>query len=125
MRVKTGITRRAKHKKTLKSTKGYRLAKSKLYKVAHEAKLHAGQYAYIGRKQKKRNFKTLWISRINAALGNNNLSYSHFANLLKKSNITLNKKTLANLAVREPEIFTQIVKKVQQKPAANRLASKS
>jgi len=125
MRVKTGTTRRAKHKKTLKSTKGYRLTKSKLYKAAHEAELHAGQYAYIGRKQKKRNFKTLWISRINAALGNNNLSYSRFASLLKKADITLNRKTLANLAVQEPEVFAQIVKKVQAgaKPLAK--ASKS
>ncbi len=118
MRVKTGTTRKAKHKKTLKSTKGYRLTKSKLYRAAHEAQLHAGQYAYIGRKQKKRNFKTLWISRINAALSNYNLGYSQFANLIKKANIGLNKKTLANLAVQEPKIFAQVVKKVQ-KSAAN------
>ncbi len=115
MRVKTGTIRKAKHKKTLKATKGYRLTKSKLYKIAHEAQLHAGQYAYIGRKLKKRDFKKLWISRINAALRNHDLSYSRFANLLKNTNIILNKKMLANLAVQEPKVFAQIVKKAQAK----------
>ncbi len=113
MRVKTGTIRRARHKKTLKSTKGYRLTKSKLYKVAHEAELHAGQYAFIGRKQKKRNFKKLWISRINAGLIDHDLSYSRFVNLLKKANIGLNKKVLANLVVKNPEVFVKIIKKAQ------------
>lgn len=113
MRVKTGTIRRARHKKTLKSTKGYRLTKSKLYKVAHEAELHAGQYAFIGRKQKKRNFKKLWISRINAGLIDHDLSYSRFVNLLKKANIGLNKKVLANLVVKNPEVFVEIIKKAQ------------
>ncbi|MGI6278528.1 MAG: 50S ribosomal protein L20 [Patescibacteria group bacterium] len=115
MRVKTGPTRREKHKKTLKATKGYRLTKSKLFKVAHEAQLHAGQYAFIGRKQKKRNFRKLWISRINAALTDHNLSYSNFINLLKKADIGLNRKILANLAVEKPEVFAQVVNKVQEK----------
>ncbi|MDD3531992.1 MAG: 50S ribosomal protein L20 [Candidatus Shapirobacteria bacterium] len=118
MRVKTGTTRRARHKKTLKSTKGYRLTKSKLYKAAHEAQLHAGQYAFVGRKQKKRNFKTLWISRINAALTEHNLSYSSFMNQLKKTNIGLNRKILANLAVNNPDVFNKIVKEAN-KPASN------
>ncbi|MDD3679488.1 MAG: 50S ribosomal protein L20 [Candidatus Shapirobacteria bacterium] len=113
MRVKTGTTRKARHKKTLKSTKGYRLTKSKLYKVAREAQLHAGQYAFIGRKLKKRNFRELWISRINAGLIDHNLSYSRFVNLLKKANILLNRKTLANLATQEPKVFAEVVKKAQ------------
>jgi large subunit ribosomal protein L20 len=83
--------------------------------VANEAQLHAGQYAFIGRKQKKRNFRRLWISRINATLTDYNLSYSAFINLLKKADIGLNRKTLANLAVKKPEIFAQIVKKAQEK----------
>ena len=114
MRVKTGTTRKARHKKTLKATKGYRLTKSKLYKVAHEAQLHAGQYAYIGRKLKKRDFKRLWITRINAGLTNHDLSYSSFINLLKKANIRLNRKTLANLIVQEPKVFAKIVKKAKK-----------
>lgn len=118
MRVKTGTTRRAKHKKTLKATKGYRLTKSKLYKVAHEAQLHADQYAFIGRKQKKRNFKTLWISRINAALGEHDLSYSSFMNQLKKNNIILNRKTLANLAVNNPDVFSKIVETTKKSTAS-------
>ncbi len=115
MRVKTGPTRRKKHKKTLKAAKGYRLTKSKLFKTAHEAQLHAGQYAFIGRKQKKRNFRKLWISRINAALKDHNLNYSAFIKLLKKADVGLNRKMLANLAVEKPEIFAQVVKKIQEK----------
>lgn len=113
MRIKTGTTRRARHKKTLARTKGYRLTKSKLYKAAHEAELHAGQYAFIGRKRKKRDLRALWIGRINAGLTNYNLSYSQFTNLLKKQNIALNRKTLANLANKEPEVFAQIVDQVK------------
>jgi large subunit ribosomal protein L20 len=117
MRVKTGTTRRAKHKKTLKSTKGYRLTKSKLYKAANEAQLHAGQYAFVGRKQKKRNFKTLWISRINAGLTKHDLNYSSFINQLKKAHIGLNRKVLANLAVNNPDVFNKIVEEAN-KPAS-------
>jgi len=114
MRVKTGTTRKARHKKTLKATKGYRLTKSKLYKVAHEARLHADQYAYIGRKLRKRDFRRLWITRINAGLTNYSLSYSSFINLLKIANIRLNRKTLANLVVQEPKVFAEIVKKAKK-----------
>lgn len=107
-RVKTGTVRKARHNKILKLNKGYRLSKSKLYKVAHEAMLHAGQYAYVGRKNKKRNQRTLWIIRLKAALNiqENPISYSHFINILKIKNITLNRKVLSELAVKSSKAFT-------------------
>jgi len=114
MRVKTGTVRRAKHKKTLKATKGYRMTKSRLYKVAHEAELHAGQYAYVGRKNKKRDLRRLWIQRINAALSLQNLKYSQFIHLLEQKNIILNRKILAELAVNDPPVFRFIVSKVKE-----------
>ena len=114
MRVKTGVVRRKRHKKILKLTKGYRMTKSKLYKVAHEAMLHAGQYAFIGRKLKKRNFRKLWIQRIKAALGEHNLKYSEFINLAKKANIKLNRKMLAYLAMEDGNAFTAVVDKVKK-----------
>jgi len=115
MRVKTGTVRHAKHQKTLKKTKGYRMTKNRLYKVAHEAELHAGQYAYTGRKNRKRDFRELWISRLNAALKPYNLKYNQFIALLAKNKIDLNRKILANLALDDPQIFTALVKKVTPK----------
>jgi len=111
-RVKTGKTRRTRHKKVLKATSGYRMTRSKLYKVAHEAKLHAGEYAFAGRKQKKRNFRQLWIKRLNAALQTQETktSYSKFINKAKKKNIILNRKTLSEIAYHHPHTFTQIFK---------------
>ena len=114
MRVKTGTVRRAKHKKTLKSTKGYRMTRNRLYKVAHEAELHAGQYAYVGRKNKKRDLRRLWIQRINAALSSQNLKYSQFIHLLEQKNITLNRKILAELAVNDSSVFNFIVSKAKE-----------
>jgi len=113
MRVKTGQVRRKRHKKTLKRTKGYRMTKNSLYRVAHEAELHAGQYAFIGRKQKKRRFRQLWISRINAVLSQYQLSYSQFVHQLKERKIKLNRKILANLATKQPKVFETVVKTVQ------------
>ena len=115
MRVKTGTTRRARHQKTLSRTKGYRLTKSKLYKVAHEAELHAGQYAFAGRKKRKRDLRSLWITRINAGLSEQDLSYSQFAKLLQEKNIGLNRKILAHLANKEPEVFAQVVDQAKNK----------
>ncbi len=112
MRVKGGTTRKQKHKKILKSTKGYRMTKSKLYKVAHEAHLHAGQYAYNDRQKKTSQMRNLWIKRINAAAQNNGLKYSEFMNKLKKSGITLNKKVLADLCLNHPKTFEAIVKEI-------------
>jgi large subunit ribosomal protein L20 len=114
MRVKTGPVRRKRHKKVLKRTKGFRMTKARLYKVAKEADLHAGDYAFRGRKERKRQLRTLWIQRINAALNEHDLKYSRFINLLKKSKIALNRKVLADLAVTDPDTFSQIVKKVKK-----------
>ena len=112
MRVKTGIVRKKRHKKVLKLTKGYRMTKSRLFRVAKEASLHAGQYAYHGRKLRKRNFRTLWIQRIKAALSTTDLTYSLFIKTLKDNKIELNRKILADLAVNHPKVFQNIFKKV-------------
>lgn len=110
-RVKTGTTRRKRHKKVLKRTKGFRMTKGRLYKVSKEADLHAGQYAYIGRKLRKRDFRRLWIQRINAALKPFDLKYSQFIKSLKDKKIELNRKILSFLALEKPEVFEEVVKK--------------
>lgn len=111
MRVKTGTTRRKRHKAVLKRTKSMRMTRGRLYKVSKEADLHAGQYAFAGRKLRKRDMRRLWIQRINAALSThaNGLKYSTFINLLKKAAIELDRKVLAELAVNNPQIFIKIV----------------
>jgi large subunit ribosomal protein L20 len=116
MRVKTGTTRRARHKKVLKSTAGYRMTKNRLYRVAHEAMMHAGQYAYIGRKRRKRDFRQMWITRITAGLRamNSTLNYSRLIPQLTKANIQLNRKMLSELAARDFETFTKVVETAQQ-----------
>ena len=114
MRAKTGITRRKRHKKVLKRTKGFRMTKGRLYKVSKEADLHAGQYAYMGRKLRKRDLRKLWIQRLNAALSPFDLKYSRFINFLKQAKVELNRKVLAEIAVKDPEVFAKIVKKVNQ-----------
>ena len=113
MRVKTGIVRHQKHHKLLESNRGYRMTKNRLYKVAKEASLHAGQYAFHGRKLRKRNFRTLWIQRIKAALFTTDLKYSRFIAALGSKKIALNRKILAELAVRHQEIFLQLVNRVK------------
>lgn len=115
MRVKTGTVRRKKHKKILDQAKGYRMTRSRLFKVAHQAVVRAGKYAYIGRKLRKRDFRKLWIQRINAAARKNGLSYSKFIHLLKENKIDLNRKMLAELAVRDEKAFQAIVDKVKGK----------
>jgi len=109
MRVKGGTVRRRKHNKILKSTKGYRLTKSKLYRVAHEAYLHAGQYSYNHRQRRPSEIRRVWITKINAACKQNNIQYKDFINKLKINNIELNRMVLADLAVNNPEVFTFIV----------------
>lgn len=109
MRIKRGVNAVKKRRKILKQAKGYFGAKSKLYRTAREQVMKSGQYAYIGRKQKKRNFRALWITRINAACRLNDISYSRFIDGLKKANVTLNRKVLADMAVREPEAFANLV----------------
>jgi len=112
-RVKTGITRKNRHKKVLKLTKGFRGTNRRLIKRAKEAALHAGQYAFIGRKLRKRDMRKLWIMRINAALKqiDETMRYSRFINSLKKANIQLDRKVLSELAVNDPETFKAVVTK--------------
>lgn len=110
MRVPVGKTRKRRHKKILAATKGYRMSKNRLYKVAHEAYMHAGQYSYNDRKKRLGQVRELWIKRINAAAQAHGMTYSVFMNKLKKSNIELNKKMLADIAFENPEVFSQIVK---------------
>lgn len=112
-RVKRGTISRRKHKKLLGLTKGFRGTKSKLTKVAHEAALHAGQYAYHGRKLRKRDFRTLWITRIGEAVKQEGMSYSVFMNKLKKANVALDRKMLSNLVVNNPEAFKHIVDRIK------------
>lgn len=112
-RVKRGTVSRRKHKKLLGLTKGYRGTKSKLVKVAKEAALHAGAYAYHGRKLRKRDFRTLWITRIGEAVKKENLSYSVFMNKMKKANIELDRKILSDLIVNDPATFKEIVQQVK------------
>jgi len=110
MRVKGGKVRSRKHNKVLASTKGYRMTKNNLYKVAHEAYLHAGQYAYNHRQRKASEMRRVWISRINAACKNNNIQYTDLISGLKKKESTLNRMVLADIAYNNPEIFSFIVK---------------
>jgi large subunit ribosomal protein L20 len=114
MRVKTGTVRRAKHKKILKANKGYRLTYSKTYRRAHEAFMHAGQYAYRGRKERKRQFRQLWIMRINAALRELGFTYKEFIHQTRLSNVELDRKILADLAISEPTVFKSVVEAVMK-----------
>jgi len=113
MRVKTGTVRRQHHKKVFGQTKGFRMTKNRLYKVAQEALVHAGQYAYVGRKNRKRNFRKLWITRLNAALTPYNLSYSRLIKGLNDSQIELDRKILATIALNDPKTFQKIVEKIK------------
>lgn len=113
MRVKTGTVRRQKHKKVLKQAKGYWMTRSKRFKVAHEAVMHAGQYAFHGRRLRKRDLRTLWIRRIKAALSEYQVKYSTFINNLKTKNILLNRKMLSQIAVSDPSSFKKIVEAVK------------
>lgn len=108
-RVKRGVNTKKRHNKVLKQAKGYYGAKSKLFRPANEAVMKALNYSYIGRKQKKRNFRKLWITRINAAARSNGISYSRFINGLKKANIEVNRKMLSEMAIHDAEGFAQLV----------------
>ena len=113
MRIKRAVNAVKKRRSILKSAKGYRGAKSKLYRTAKEQVLKSGQYSYIGRKLKKRNFRALWITRINAGCRQNGISYSKFIAGMKSKGIELNRKVLADMAVREPEAFASLVGQVK------------
>lgn len=111
-RVKGAVTTRARRKRVLKLAKGYFGAKSKHFKMAKQANMKSGNYAYIGRKQRKRDFRRLWITRISAACKLNGLNYSTFINGLKKCGIGLNRKMLSEIAIADESGFKQIVDKV-------------
>jgi large subunit ribosomal protein L20 len=113
-RVKRGVTARARHKKVLKLAKGYYGARSRTYRVAVQAVTKAGQYAYRDRRQKKRQFRQLWIARINAASRQNGLSYSRFINGLKKASIEIDRKILADIAVLDKVVFATLVEKAKE-----------
>ncbi|MBD9367861.1 50S ribosomal protein L20 [Xanthomonas sp. XNM01] len=117
-RVKRGVQARRRHKKILNLAKGYYNARRKVFRVAKQAVIKAQQYAYIGRKQKKRNFRSLWITRINAAARSNGLSYSRFMNGLLKAGITLDRKVLADIAVHDAAGFTALTEKAKGALAA-------
>ena len=108
-RVKRGVNAKKRHKNILKQSKGYFGAKSKLFRTANQAVMKSLNYAYIGRKQRKRDFRKLWITRINAAARINGMSYSKFINGLKKANITINRKMLSEMAINDPAAFAKLV----------------
>lgn len=112
MRVKRGVTAHRRHKRILKLAKGYRGGRSKLIKEAKTAVVHAGADAYRGRIQKKRDMRSLWITRINAALSKNGVSYNVFIKLLKDKKIDLDRKVLSQIAIDDPQVFDDLVKKV-------------
>src|SRR5690554_2253717 len=112
-RVKRGVIARRRHKKILKQAKGYYGARSRVFRVAKQAVIKAGQYAYRDRRQRKRQFRQLWIARINAGARVNGLSYSKFINGSKKASIELDRKILADLAVHEKAAFAALVEKAK------------
>jgi large subunit ribosomal protein L20 len=112
-RVKRGVTARARHKKVLKQAKGYYGARSRVYRIAKQAVIKAGQYAYRDRRQRKRQFRALWIVRINAAAREFGLSYSRFMDGLKKASVEIDRKVLADLAVRDKDAFGELAKIAQ------------
>ena len=112
-RVKTALITRKKHKKILKRAKGYYGAKHYRFRMAKQAVMKSGQYAYVGRKDRKSNFRKLWIARINAAARQNGLTYSRLINGLKKANIVINRKMLAEIAVTDPKAFAEIANKAK------------
>lgn len=113
VRIKGGVRTRAKHKKVLKMAKGFWMTRHKQFKKAKEAVLHAGEYAFAGRKHKKRDFRQLWIMRMNAALRELGVKYSIFINRLKINKVELDRKILSQLAVEHPEVFKKIVEKAK------------
>ncbi len=109
-RVKNGAVTKARHKKVLDQAKGYFGSKHRLYKSAKEQLMHSGQYAFRDRKQKKRDFRKLWITRINAACRMNEISYSRFIEGLNKAGVEINRKMLSEIAINDPKMFTELVK---------------
>ena len=123
-RVKNGAVTKARHKKVLKRAKGYFGSKHRLYKTAKEQLMHSGQYAFRDRKQKKRDFRKLWITRINAACRENNISYSRFMDGLHKLGVEIDRKMLAELAVSDEKAFAELVEMVKSGKVANKETKK-
>ncbi len=117
MRVKRAVNANKNRKKVLKAAKGYRGARGHSYRVANQAVMKSGQYAYVGRRLKKRDFRQLWIARINAGCRLNNISYSKFMHGLKLANINLNRKVLADLALNDANAFAKLVETAKSKLA--------
>ena len=112
MRVKRGVVRHRRHKKIRALAKGYRGMRRTTFRLANQAVIKAGQNAYRDRKRKKRDFRALWIIRLNAAVKAQGVNYSRFIGALKKKNVTLNRKALSELAIHDPKVFEQLVKEV-------------
>ena len=112
-RVKRGVTARASHKKVLARAKGFRGRRNNVFRIANEAVMRAGQYAYRDRRNKKRDFRSLWIARINAAVREHGMSYSVFMNGLKKAEIAVDRKVLADIAVMDKPAFSKFVEKAK------------
>ena len=108
-RVTKSVTAKSKHKKVLSATKGHYGARSRLYKTAKQSNIKSLQYAFRDRKNRKRSIRSLWISRINAAVRDNNISYSQFINQLKQKDIIINRKVLSNIAIEDPKAFKKII----------------
>lgn len=131
-RVKNGVTTKKRHKKVLKQAKGYFGSKHRLYKTAKEQLMHSGQYAFRDRRQKKREFRKLWIVRINAACRENEISYSRFIEGLNKAGVEVNRKMLSEIAIHDPKAFSELVKvakdgkegKVAKKEVVKKAATK-
>lgn len=115
VRVKGGTHTRKKHKKVLKQAKGYWMTRHKQFKKAKEAVLHSGEYAFTGRKDKKRDFRSLWITRLNAGLRPHGITYSSFIHLLKEKHIELDRKVLSQMAAEYPSAFESLVNQVKKK----------
>lgn len=113
-RVKRGTIQKRRHNKVLKAAKGYRGLRNKLYRQAKNAVTKAGMYQYIHRRTKKRDFRRLWIARINAAVREHGMSYSRFMNALHENKIALDRKILSDIAIHEPKVFEEIVNKVKK-----------
>lgn len=120
MRIKRSVSAVKKRRAVLKSAKGYRGSRGKLYRVAKQAVMKSGQYAYVGRRLKKRDFRRLWIARINAGCRNNDISYSQFMYGLKLANINLNRKVLADMAATDTKAFASLVKTTKEAISKNK-----
>ncbi len=118
MRIKGGTVTHARHKKILKSTKGYRGRQNSSFRIAKQANMKAGKHAYIGRKLKKRTYRALWIQRLNAAVRAAGLTYSRFIDGLTKSKVAVNRKSLSELAINEPKAFEKIVEMAKGKASS-------